>query len=92
LTEVFNTDTENLNNETIADAAFVLTEILSKKSTLHNKGAFDSYLSSKDFLDILFTNAFRSQILTTHLTSVLNVLVLQHLHVDYFDFFLLILK
>lgn len=86
--ELFNIDSSTINNEIIENAAYVLTEMVSKSSTLHNKTTLESYLLSKEFLDVLFNNIFRHKILTTHLVPVVNAIILNIWNVNFTFFFL----
>lgn len=75
---LFKSDAENPNEESIANAAACLVDILSKKSTLHGKEQFAKYFASEDFLDLVFDNLFGNKTLTTNIALVLNAL-LSHL-------------
>jgi len=75
LVEVFNTEESGLKSDPISNAAYVINELISKRSTILKSQDFQAYLFSSEFLEVLFTNLFRHPILTTHLAHILNSLL-----------------
>jgi len=75
LVEIFNAEESGLKSELLSNTAYVINEIISKRSVTLKSQDFQAYFFSSEFLEVLFTNLFRHPILTTHLTNILNSLL-----------------
>jgi len=75
LMDIFTVSNEQIDDEILGNASYVVCEIISKRSSLGESAKFENYFLSKDFLDIVFNNLFRHNSLTSHLTSIINALL-----------------
>jgi len=82
LAQVLNKEESTLDSDALNQTALIFNEILSKKSTLHNKHFIESYIYSKDFLDTLFNNLGRHPTLSPHIASIINTLLTTYLQKD----------
>lgn len=66
------------DTEVLANASYVVCEILAKRNNANGGAEFENYFFSADFLDTVFGNLFKHPALTGNLASILiGVLQLQ---------------
>ena len=78
--QVFNGELGALDDEVLGNASYVITEIINKRQSLLSGPELEEYFGTKDFLDVVFNNLFRSDELTASLTTIINALLQLHLN------------